>query len=338
MLKVEVKAPAEVKLGEVAHLEIIVSNPGTATATNIVLEERVPDGLYHRDGRVIQNKSIVSLKPRESRKLTLPLTCTGAGNLVNHVIVTADGNLKVEEKTTIRASAPILNLEIVGARTRFLERKSDYRLVVANSGNASAHNVALELALPAAVKFVSTNQRGIYNPTTHSVHWALEELPPQQEGDIELVLMPEEKGEHSLRFIGTGENNLRAEAVLPISVDGLPAITFEIVGDTNLVELGKDVVYEIRVTNRGTKAADNVKVRVTLAEGMTFVKADGGRYQAGQGGVVQFETPQLGAKGEQIYRLTARCQVEGDHRINVQVISDDLRVPITKEESTIVFK
>jgi len=337
MLKVDVKAPSDIKLGESALIEITVSNPGTATATNIVLENIVPEGFYHPVGRVVENKAITALGPRESKRLTLSLTCIGAGNLVNHVIVKADGELMVENKTTIRASAPVLDLEIVGAKTRFLERRSDYRLLVANKGNAAAHNVALEMALPAAVQFVSTNQSGVYESSSHTVHWALEELPPQEAGEIELVVMPTQKGEHTLRFLGSGENNLRAETVLPISIDGIPAITFEIVGDSNLVEIGKDVVYEIRVANRGTRAAENVRVRVALADGMSFVKADGARYQA-NGGVVQFETPQLGPKSESVYRLTARCQVDGDHRVNVQVVSDDLRSPITKEESTRVFK
>ena len=338
MLKVEVRAPAEVKLGEIANIEIIVSNPGTATVTNVVLEERVPDGLFHRDGRVIQNRGITTLRPKESKKLTLPLLCVGAGNLVNHVVVTADGNLMVEERTTIRALAPVLELEIVGARSRFLERTSDYRLIVANKGNSSAHNVALELALPSAVQFVSTNQSGVYDAATHSVHWALEELPAQEAGEIELIVMPIQKGEHSLRFTGTGENNLRAESVLPVTIDGIAAITFDIAGDSNLVEVGKDVIYEIRVSNRGTRAAENVRVRATLPEGMTFVRAEGGRFQA-NGGIIQFESiPLLEPRSENLYRLSARSQIEGDHRINVQVISDDLRSPITKEESTRVFR
>jgi len=338
MLAIEVKAPAEVKLGEIANFEIIVSNPGSATVTNVVIVENVPEGLYHRVGRSIKDNTIASLRPKQSHKVTLPLLCIGAGNLVNHVVVTADSNLMVEEKTTIRALAPALDLEIVGARSRFLEHRSDYRLIVANKGNASAYNVALELTLPAAVQFVSTNQSGIYDAATHSVRWALEELPAQEAGEIALFVMPAQKGEHSLRFTGTGENNLKAEAVLPISIDGLPAITFEVVGDSNLVEIGKDVTYEVRVLNRGTKAAENVRVRAVLPEGLSFIRAEGGRFQANSG-IVQFEPiPMLAARSENVYRLSARSQIEGDHRVNVQVISDDLRSPITKEESTRVFR
>jgi len=338
MLAVEMRAPAEVRLGENAHIEIIVSNPGTATVTNVVLEKHVPDGLFHHDGRVMQNRSITVLRPRESKKLTLPLLCIGAGNLVSHVVVTADGNLMAEERTTIRALAPVLDLEIVGARNRFLERRSDYRLIVANTGNTSAHNVTLELALPSAVQFISTNQSGVYDPTSHTVRWALEELPAQEAGEIELAVMPLQKGEHSLRFSGTGENNLRAESVLPMTIDGIPAITFDITSDANLVEIGNDVVYEIRVANRGTKAAENVRVRVTLPDGMSFLRADGGRFQT-SGGTIQFEPiPLLAPRGENVYTLTARGQVEGEHRISIQVVSDDLRSPIVGEESTRVFR
>jgi hypothetical protein len=70
---------------------------------------------------------------------------------------------------------------------------------------------------------------------------------------------------------------------------------------------------------------------------MSFVKAEG-RYQA-NGGTVQFETlMQFPPKSEKVYKFFARCQAEGDDRVNIQVISDDLRLPITKEESTRVFR
>ena len=338
MLKVDVKVPSEVRMGEIVNLEIAVSNPGTATVTGIVLVEHIPDGLYHKDGKVLENRKIESLKPKEKKVLVLPLTCTGPGNLVNHVIVTANNNLRVEEQTTIRALAPVLKLEITGPRQRFLERKATYRLVVANTGTASAENVDLKATLPKAVKFVSTNQSGVYEPQTHSVHWALEELPAQEAGEIELVLTPTQIGEHSLQFTGVGQNNLKAEDVKTMTIDGLPALSFEVVGSSNLVEVGKDVVYEIRVANKGTKSANNVTVQAALSDGMTFVKAEGAPNQS-RGGVVAFSpVSHLEAKGERVFKITARCNADGDHRVTVQVVSDDLSSPITKEESTRVFQ
>ncbi|MDR1270961.1 MAG: DUF11 domain-containing protein, partial [Planctomycetaceae bacterium] len=339
MLKVDVKAPPEVQLGQIANIEITISNPGSATATGIVLEEYVPDGLYHKDGKVLVNKNVDVLKPKEAKKLTLPLTCTGPGNLVNRLVVKANGNLAVEEKTTIRALAPILKLGIDGAVQQFLERKSIYRLIVANQGSAPAQNVDLIATLPVAVKFVSTNQSGVYEPQTHSVHWALEELPAQEAGEIELVVLPSQTGDHSIRFKGIGQNNLKAEETKSMVIDGLPAISFEVIGESNLVEVGKETVYEIRVTNKGTKAAGNVKVRANLSDGITYARADGPVRHQTSGNIIAFDSlTQLEAKGEKIYKIAAKCLSDGDHRISVQVVSDDLSSPITKEESTRVYR
>ncbi len=338
MLKVDVKVPPEVRLGETVNLEITISNPGTATATGIVLVENIPDGLYHKDGKVLEHRSIGTLKPKEEKVLVLPLICTGPGNLVNHLVVKANNNLSVEDKTAIRALAPVLELGIVGPQQRFLERKATYQLVVSNSGTASAQNVDLVATLPAAVKFVSTNQSGVYERQTHTVHWALEELPSREAGEIELVVLPSQIGEHSIRFTGNGQNNLKAESVKSMTIDGLPALSFEVVGSSNLVEVGKDVVYEISVANKGTKAANNVKVQARLSEGMTFVKAEGSPSQSNGGVVAYSPLSQLEAKGEKVFKITARCNTDGDHRISVQIISDDLGSPITKEESTRVFQ
>ncbi len=339
MLQVDVKAPQEVQLGQIANLEITISNPGSATATGVVLTEYVPDGLYHKDGKILENKNIDTLKPKESKRLTLPLSCTGSGTLVNRLVVRANGNLSVEEKTTIRALSPMLNLEIVGPKQRFLERKAGYRLVVSNPGTASAKNVDLVVYLPTAVQFVSTNQSGVYEKSTHTVHWALEELPAQEAGEIELVVLPIKSGEHTIRFAGNGQSGLKAEESQTLAIDGLAALSFEVACLSNLIEVGRDTVYEVRVSNRGTKSSANVVVTANLSEGMNYVTAEGPVRHQANGGVVQFEPlTQLESKGEKVYRITAKCLADGDHRISVKVHSDELRAPITKEESTRVFK
>lgn len=337
-IEVEVKAPKEIQSGQIANIEIIISNPGTATATGIVLEEHVPDGLYHKDGKILVNKNVDTLKPREAKKLTLPLTCTGSGTLVNKIIVTANAGLRAEAETTIRALSPMLELNITGTKQRFLERKSKYNLVVSNGGTASAQNVDLVLTLPTAVQFVSTNQSGVYEPATHTVHWALEELPPRESGEIELVLLPGKIGNYTLKFSGVGENNLKAEKTHPMVIDGLAALSFEVVGQS-LVEIGKETTYEIRVANKGTKPATNVKIRATLTDGLSFVNAEGPVRHQSKNGVILFEgLSQLDSKGERTYKIKAKCQADGDHRISVQLLSDELSSPITKEESTQVFQ
>ncbi|GHT27948.1 hypothetical protein FACS18942_07880 [Planctomycetales bacterium] len=337
-IQVEVKAPQEIQLGETAQIEIIISNPGSATATGIVLEEYVPDGLYHKDGKILVNKNVDTLKPREAKKLILPLSCVGNGNLVNKVVITADGNLRAEEKTVIRALSPVLELDITGTKQCFLERKAEYKLTVANSGTSSAKSVDLKLVLPTSVQFVSTNQSGVYEASTHTVHWALEELPQKETGDIDLVLLPGKIGNYTMTFSGDNGAGLKTSKTQQLSIDGLSALSFAITGQP-LLEAGREATYEVTVANKGTKPSENVRIRASFPDGLTFVRGEGPARYSVQGNNIQFEPlASLEPKGEKTYRITAKCASEGDHRISVQVISDELRSPITKEESTRVFK
>ena len=337
MLRVEVKSPQQIMLGETISLDILLSNPGTGTATGIELEEFVPEGLYHKDGKQLVNK-IGKLKPKETMKLSLPLKCVGAGNVTNRMIVRADGNISVEEKTLIQVLAPILQLEIAGAKTRYLERQAVYRLTVSNPGTASAANVDLVCQLPTSMKFVKTNQSGLYEASTHTVHWALEELPAGEAGEIELVALPTKVGDQKMKFTGVGRNGLKAETLQDVIVDGLASVSFSVKCLSDLVEVGRDTTYEINVVNRGTKEATNVVVGMQLSKGMTFVNADGPTKHKASDGIVQFASlGRLEAKQEKTYQVTARCLDDGDHRISVKLISDDLQAPITKEESTRVI-
>ena len=48
-------------------------------------------------------------------------------------------------------------------------------------------------------------------------------------------------------------------------------------------------------------------------------------------------SPRLAPKASTIYRLRVQCQAPGDMRVRVQLTTDDIRSPITKEESTRVY-
>ncbi|HBT78377.1 MAG TPA: hypothetical protein DEB39_15955 [Planctomycetaceae bacterium] len=338
MLKVEVRAPRETLIGETINLDIVLSNPGSGTANGVVLEEFVPEGLFHKDGKQLINK-IGRLKPKETMKLTLPVQAVGAGKIANRLVVRADNNLSAEEKTVIDVLSPVLQLKIDGAKTRYLDRKAVYQLTVANPGTASASNVDLVCQLPTSMQFVSTNQSGLYESSTHSVHWALEELPAGEAGQIELVTLPVKSGDHKLKFSGAGQNGLKGEVLHDVAIDGLASVSFSVKCLSDLVEVGRDTTYEIEVLNRGTKASTNVVVGVQLSKGMNFVSAEGPVKYRADDGIVQFNPlGRIDPKTEKTYRVTARCLDDGDHRISVKLLSDDLQAPITKEESTRVIQ
>lgn len=337
MLQLEVSSKPTVLIGEKITYNLTISNPGTGTATGVVLELDVPDGLQHPQGKRIQSP-VGSLKAKETKQFPLTLLGTAPGMITTQIHARGDNNLESTATADVEVLAPDLQLQIAGPRQRFLDRKASYTLSVKNPGSAPAHSVDLVVKLPHGIKFESTNQKGVYNEKGHSIHWTLKELPARDAGEIELVLVPIREGEHLIRFEGIGEKNLKVETRHEVSVQGIPSIGFNVTCLTNPIEVGRTANYEVKLVNRGTKAASNVVVNVRLSEGMQYASADGATRHRTHSGVIQYEPiASLESKQEKIFRFSAKCLEIGDHRISVSVSSDELKAPVTKEESTLVY-
>ena len=338
-LLVETSAPNQVLIGEELTLMIRISNPGSGVATGVVLQERVPPGLRYSDGSELEYE-VGSLKPNESRELQLVLVADRPGVVTNVLSAHGDGNLKADDRIQIEVVAPQLDVAVEGPARRYLEREATYSLSISNPGTAPAQDVSLIAHLPPGLKFVSANNAGHYNEASRTVLWQLEELPVQETGTVMLTTMSVEAGQQTLRVSGKTGTGLLTEQEQPVLIEGIAAILFEVVDVEDPVEVGGETTYEIRVLNQGSKAAMNVEVGVLLPPEMQPVAAEGppGIRQAVEGSAVRFDAlSRLAPKADTTYRVRARCLRPGDLRVRVQLTTDEIRTPVTKEESTMVY-
>lgn len=336
-LTVKTEFPPQTMLGEEIQATMTISNTGSGVATNVVLEEHVPPELLHPAGNELENV-LGDLKPGESRQIRLRLQAVRAGNAVNRLIARADANLRVEDQTTIQVLAPQLELAIDGPNKRFLDRETVYRISLSNKGTAPAKNVQLQASLPAGLQFVRANNSGSYDPTTHSVQWLLAELPVGQTGAAELVVKPIAAGSNELVCAVRDDLGVSAEQRLAIQVEGISALHFQVADTKDPLPVGSETIYEIRVINQGTKEATNVQVVATLPQGLRALAGEGPVANTVNGNEVLFgKLPQLAPKAEAVFRIRAQAVAAGDQRARVQILSDDIRLPITKEESTQVY-
>ena len=235
--------------------------------------------------------------------------------------------------------APQLDIALAGPKRRYLEREATYQVSVANPGTAPAQQVELVAYLPPGLQFVGANNAGHYDEAARTVSWRLEELPVNQRGTVELVTLPIEAGQQSIKFRGTAQRGLAVEKEQPVVVEGIAAVLFQVAGTRNPIEVGGETTYEVRVVNQGSKAAEQRPRRGALAAG---AEAAGGRRPHAlrhvQNGQVAFEgLPQLPPKTDALYRVRVQGLRPGDLRVRCQLLTDDLQTPVTKEESTRVY-
>ncbi len=338
-LVVQTSMPKSVTIGEEVNLKITVSNPGSGVARGIVLQEQVPAGLQHPAGAELEYE-IGDLKPNQSRTLELKMTAARPGKVTNVLIARGESGLQTTEEHPLEVVAPQLKLAISGPKRRFLERQTTYQLSVSNPGTAPARDVKLQAKLPDGMRFVNANNNYHYDPQSKTVSWALAELPVNETGSVMLTAMPEAIGEQKLTYRGTAEGALSVEEQKEIVVDGISAIRFEVVDVEDPVEVGGETLYEIKVVNQGSKASSNIRLEVTLPLTMQLIDAKGPSDIRSKvaGNRISFEPlRRLSPKVDTTYQIRVKCAEAGDQRVRVQLQTDDMQTPVTKEESTKVF-
>ena len=336
-LALRLTANPRVMIGQQQLVEVEISNPGSGDATGVMLLESVPQGVTHEAGPALEFE-IGMLPAGESRRLELVLNAEQAGTVNNVMTAKADANLQVQAACQFEVIAPDLKVTIDGPKNRYLERPATYTVNVDNPGTASAKEVQLVTQLPRGMQFVSANNMGEYDPATHSVYWSLAELPANERGSVELTALPIEPGEHTLQIATRAQQGLEDRAETRVTVEGLVALGFEVTAADGAIEVGGETNYEIRVVNQGSKAATNVQVVAIMPPGLRAMSGQGETRHVVDGNRVAFAPlAQLAPKAEAQFRVQVQGLRPGDQRARVQITTDEVQEPITKEQSTRVY-
>jgi len=336
-LAIETTGPNRVLVGDEATLTFTISNPGSGTATHVVLAEHIPTGLKHPGGDELEYP-IGDLKPGESRRLPLRLKTVKAGTIANVIAAKADANLRAEHRFNLEVTAPQLDVALAGPKRRYLEREATYQVSVSNPGTAPAQQIALAAYLPPGLKFVKANNAGRYDEGTRAVYWRLEELPVNQPGTFELVTMPVEPGQFSIKVRAAAQRGLVIEKEQPVLVEGLAAVLFQLSHTKDPVEIGGETTYEVTVANQGSKASSNLQLSILFPAELKPLAAEGPTQYTIESNRVVFENlPQLASKSMVAFRVRAQGIRAGDLRVRCQLMTDEMQRPVVKEESTRVY-
>lgn len=336
-LVIDCPEPDAVRIGHDMQVTLTVSNPGSGTATGVVLEAFLPETVSHRAGSELEF-DVGQLRPGDSKTIELVLGTRSPGLQPTRLIARADGGIEETLQVPLEVTAPTLELAIEMPVRRFLQRPATCRIAMVNAGTASARAVELAAQLPPGMKFVRANNAGWHDERTHRVLWNLEELPAGETGTVEAVVMPVQPGPQRITAAARSTDGPSAQVDHQCTVEGLAALSFQVLDSEDPIEVDGLTEYVIRVSNDGTKAATGVRVAATLLGDLEPVEATGPGGHRVENLAVEFEPLAKLAPGEEaVYRVRARGHRAGDQRVQVQLVSEDHPTPITKEEITSVY-
>lgn len=333
-LKIEIQGSDQILVGDPATQRVTISNPGTGVTKNVRLEAAIPKGLEHTKGERLLME-VGSLNPGESRTIRLALAAATGGEHIVQVAAHAAGGLKARASSKINVLSPSLEVAADGPKLRYKGRSATYTLSVKNTGGVATSNVRLLHKVPEGMEFLSNDRGATYDKSSRILTWFVGRMGSGDVSEIKVKLKATDMGlfQHFVR--ATSEEGSHSDIQISTQVAGIPSLVLKVSDIDDPVEVGEETAYEIKVSNEGSKEAENVGIVCQMPNGIEFIKASGATDHVSELDRVTFRPLQTLAPGKsQSYRVIVRGRAAGSVKFRVSVTSDSTPDSLTSEEQT----
>ncbi|MBL8797647.1 MAG: chemotaxis protein CheW [Planctomycetia bacterium] len=213
-LTADMVEPAPVAVGEPVDLWMEIGNRGNCPVEAPLLRIRLPAGLQHPRGPEIERR-LGLLAVGEMKKVKLRLTAARPGVHLVEVEIAGEG-VQAAGRTRVVVRAPALSVQLTGPGRCLLDRTIDYRLEIANTGDAAAAGVQVTHVVPPGLELTAAEGRPSHDPTAHCLHWTIAGLTPGQRVAYALRFKATAPGDYVHQLVAQGAGGLQASAEVAI--------------------------------------------------------------------------------------------------------------------------
>lgn len=323
-LELALDGPSEAEFGVANSYRLHVRNPGTAAAKNV----KVKLGAASFGASETQIEEIL---PGEQQSIDVELTFNERGTIsINAEAMAAE--LKSSASIDVLVKQALVTAAITGSERVYHGSPSMYEVRVQNTGDMDSKMVRCELAIPEGAE-VLTKPDGA-SVMGHLLTW---EVPKIKAGDtiafpVELNLWT--AGEHRLALACKSEHGKPTVATIATLVEAIADLKMVINDPIAPAPVGGTVTYEMSITNRGSRAASNVRAVAQFSDGIEPTNADGAQHRIVTGQVIFEPIARIEAGETKVLRVQARASAEGTHRFRAEVRSDESEMRLVQEETT----
>lgn len=326
-LAMTLKGPKEVMYGETAVYQIIVANPGTGDA------EAVTVNLLSNDASEADAKQLGTIAAGQQKTIEVSMTASQAGSMQMHFAArSGDLTAKASEDVLVRRAK--LEAAITGPALVFAGSEATYTVELANTGDAPASDVVAGVLLPEGSEYLG----GIAAAQEKSgqLIWPAGALAAGKRLTFEFTC--------SLNTAGTSEVPLQVQsgelltsAAATTKVEAVADLKLTVNDPQGPKPVGEEVVYEVTITNRGTKAARNVAVVVNFSDGIDPLRVEGATAELGGGQALLDPIAAIGAGEAVKLTITAKASKGGSHIFRAEVRCTDPETRLASEQTTRFF-
>lgn len=326
-LAMELKGAKDVLFGETSVYQIVVTNPGTGDAEDVVVD------LVSADGTAGDAKKLGTIAAGQQKIIEVSMTASQAGPMDMHFSARS-GSLTAEAHEQVMVRRANLDLVLEGPQLVFAGSEATYKVHVTNTGDAPAEGVQLGGLLPDGSEYLG----GIpgAKPKSNQLIWSAGTLPPGGSADFEFTIQMTTAGTFDVQ-LQTKAGDLSAAALATTKVEAVADLKLTVNDPQGPKPVGEEVTYEVTIVNRGTKAARKVAVVVNFSEGIDPVSVEGGTAEIAAGQALFSPIVSIDAGATQKLKIKAKADRAGSHIFRAEVRCADPETRLASEQTTRFF-
>jgi uncharacterized repeat protein (TIGR01451 family) len=324
--------PSEILYGQTKLYRLTLSNPGTGDAENVELLLAPVDGGPGAPTR----QEVGLIRAGETKPVEVELSARQAGKLSVKAVAVADGNLHAEVAEDVLVRRAGLKTSVSGPELKFAGTCGSYNVVISNPGNATSENITVTAVLPPGAKYVSS-PGGQFVEKENKIVWNLPSLRAGADQELQFSCALNTPGTNRLQVLATAANDLYDNSATATNVEALADLKLEVIDPPGPLAVGEEMVYEVHIRNRGTKAAENVEVAGFFSNGIEPISAQGAQNEVASGQVVFQPIASVSAGAEVVLKITARADQPGNHVFRTEVNCPSMGSKLASEETTLFY-
>jgi uncharacterized repeat protein (TIGR01451 family) len=268
----EWRALTDINVGQPCELELHVSNKGQVKASNITVEAFFPASV-RLTSAVPEPKAATdfvswnfpSLDAGQKQIIRIKMVPSARGD----ALANANVRFTTASSLVLAVKEPMLKLALTGPKQVMIGESAPHVVTVSNPGTGVAHNVSIEVAIPAGFE----HSRG------KRLKMDIGSLSPKESRTVRLSLVSKAGGKQTVTVIGKSGTELSKTASSVVSVLA-PSLAIAVDGPS-LRYIGRDARYAVTVTNNGQAMTNNVRTMYAVPKGFDFVSATrGGKFDS----------------------------------------------------------
>lgn len=330
-LEMNFGGPQEVRFNKPQRYELVLRNPGSGPAENVVIRLIPPGG----DEQTASTHKVGTVGPGATKRIELELTAREAGSLVMKALATATGGLEAEAQRDVLCRKPELKVDWRGPKEKYAGTEAPYYFRIRNEGTVDAEEVTVSVTLPTGAKLTSASDGYQLDAETGTVSWQLPTVATDEAKFLQIRCQMDRAGTNrfELQARTSGGESLDTKE-LETNVIAVADLKLTVTDPKGPVPVGETAVYEIRIRNRGTTNAQNVGVVGLFSEGIDPTAVEGAQFTVRDGRVSIHPINSLPAGQELVLKIRAVASQAGTHVFRAEVSCQDLEIKLAAEETT----